>query len=66
MNSDWENSDDRSSNPLDLTFLDVEELSRYVTGTGKILPRRITRMTSKQQRHITKTIKRSRNMLLMK
>jgi len=66
MNSDWENSDDRSSNPLDLTFLDVEELSRYVTGTGKILPRRITRMTAKQQRHITKTIKRSRNMLLMK
>ena len=51
---------------MDLTYLDVDELSRYVTGTGKILPRRITRMTSKQQRHLTKTIKRSRNMLLMK
>ena len=66
MNSDKEKSGDRSRNTLDLTYLDVEELSRYVTGTGKILPRRITRMTSKQQRHLTKTIKRSRNMLLMK
>ena len=66
MNSDKEKSGDRSRNTLDLTYLDVDELSRYVTGTGKILPRRITRMTSKQQRHLTKTIKRSRNMLLMK
>ena len=66
MNSDKEKSGDRSRNTLDLTYLDVDELSRYVTGTGKILPRRITSMTSKQQRHLTKTIKRSRNMLLMK
>lgn len=66
MNSEKEKSGKRSNNPLDLTFLDVEELSRYVTGTGKILPRRITHMTAKQQHHITKTIKRARNMLLMK
>lgn len=53
-------------NPLDLTPMDTELLMRYVTDTGKILPRRITGLTAKQQRHITNTIKRARNLLLMK
>lgn len=56
----------RSWNPMDLDFRDAEILSRYVTETGKILPRRVTRLSAKQQRHITKVIKRARNMLLMK
>ncbi len=51
---------------MDLDFRDAEILSRYVTETGKILPRRVTRLSAKQQRHITKVIKRARNMLLMK
>ena len=46
-------------------FTDTAVLSRFVTGTGKILPRRITGLSAKQQRRITKMIKRSRNMLLM-
>ena len=29
----------RSLNPMDYTFNDVEQLSRFVTETGKILPR---------------------------
>ena len=49
-----------------MTEMDVEALSRYVTDTGKILPRRITGLSAKQQRHITQVIKRARNMLLMK
>jgi small subunit ribosomal protein S18 len=56
----------RSKTPLDFDFTDAELLSRYVTETGRILPRRITGLTARQQRHITKTIKRARNMLLMK
>lgn len=56
----------QSKNPMDLTYTDVEKLYRYVTGTGKILPRRITGLTARQQRHVTKVIKQSRNMLLMK
>lgn len=52
--------------PLKLTHTDVEQLSRYVTDTGKILPRRITGMTAIQQRHITRVIKQARNLLLMK
>jgi len=56
----------QSKSPLELTHFDVELLSRHVTDTGKILPRRITGLTAKQQRHITRTIKRARNLLLMK
>jgi small subunit ribosomal protein S18 len=40
-------------------------MSRYVTETGKILPRKMTRLSSKQQRKINKAIKRARNMLTM-
>ena len=49
----------------DLTWNDVEKLSSYVTGTGKILPRRITRLSAVEQRHITRVIKQARNLLLM-
>jgi small subunit ribosomal protein S18 len=55
-----------SKTPEDYTFFDTEALTRHVTDTGKILPRRITRFTAKQQRHVTKTIKRARSLLLMK
>lgn len=55
-----------SKNPLDLDYIDVELLSRHVTDTGKILPRRITGLTARQQRRITTLIKRARSMLLMK
>ncbi len=65
--ADEESTQDRNSkNPIDLDYTDVEVLSRHVTDTGKILPRRITGMTAKQQRRVTSTIKRARNMLLMK
>ena len=56
----------QSRNPMDLAFTDVEALSRFVTETGKILPRKYTGLTSAQQRHVTTQIKRSRSMLLMK
>ena len=56
----------QSRNVSDYTFLDADTLRRFVTDTGKILPRRITGFTAKQQRHLTKTIKQARNMLLLK
>ena len=56
----------QSKNILSYDFTDVEQLTKYVTETGKILPRRITGLTAKQQRHVTKSIKRARAMLLMK
>ena len=53
-------------NPSELTFRDVDQLRRYVTDTGKILPRKYTRLTSAQQRHVSRVIKQARNLLLMK
>ncbi|HCJ11652.1 MAG: 30S ribosomal protein S18 [Verrucomicrobia bacterium GWF2_51_19] len=51
---------------LDLRCTDVDFLKRYTTETGKILSQRYTRLSSKQQRHVTNMIKRARNLLLMK
>jgi small subunit ribosomal protein S18 len=48
-----------------LTFQHAPLFARYVTDTGKILPRKITGLNAKQQRHITRMIKQSRNLLLM-
>ncbi len=53
-------------NAAELKFTDSESLGRFVTETGKILPRKFTGLTSKEQRHVKKTIKHARNMLLMK
>ena len=55
----------RSRNPRDFTFNDVEQLSRFVTETGKILPRKDTGLSAKHQRRITNRIKQARNMLTM-
>jgi small subunit ribosomal protein S18 len=49
--------------PID--YKDVNLLRKFVTERGKILPRRITGLTSKQQRDMTLSIKRSRQVALM-
>jgi small subunit ribosomal protein S18 len=56
----------QQKNILELSYLDVDHMRRFVTDTGKILPRRITGLTPKEQRHLARTIKTSRSMLLMK
>ena len=56
----------QSKTPMDLKYTDVHIFQRYVTDTGRILPRRITGLTARQQRHVTTCIKRARNMLLIK
>lgn len=56
----------RSRNPMDFQYSDVEPLSRFVTETGKILPRKETGLSAKLQRRVTKLIKQGRNMLTMK
>jgi small subunit ribosomal protein S18 len=63
---DSEKQQKQSKNPSELTFTEAESFARYVTDTGKILPRRITGLSAKHQRDITRQIKRARNMLLMK
>lgn len=64
--SEQESNTSQKKCPLDFTFRDTAELSRFVTDTGKILPRKYTGLTSKQQRHVSRVIKQSRSMMLMK
>ena len=45
--------------PMD--YKDTEALGKYITEKGKILPRRITRLSSKDQRTLTRLIKKSRH-----
>ncbi len=56
----------KKKNVMELTFVDADSMNRYVTETGKILPRKFTGLSAKEQRRIKKTIKHARNMLLMK
>jgi small subunit ribosomal protein S18 len=49
----------------DINYKDVALLKQFVTERGKILPRRITGVSAKQQRTITKAIKRARCIALM-
>ncbi len=49
--------------PID--YKDVDLLRKFVTERGKILPRRITGLTSQQQRDLTASIKRARILALL-
>lgn len=41
-----------------IDYKDVELLSKFLTEQGKILPRRMTGLTTKQQTRLTKAVKR--------
>ncbi|CBN59406.1 30S ribosomal protein S18 [Kamptonema animale CS-326] len=53
----------KPGDPID--YKDVDLLRKFVTERGKILPRRITGLTAKQQRDLTTGIKRARILALM-
>lgn len=46
-------------------YIDLDILTQYITEQGKILPKRITGLTTKKQKEITKQIKRARLLSLM-
>ena len=43
-----------------IDYKNVDLLSKFITEQGKILPRRVTRLSAKQQRVVTKAIKQAR------
>ena len=43
-----------------ITYKDIKILTNFFSEQGKILPRRVTGLTSKQQKKITKLIKTAR------
>jgi small subunit ribosomal protein S18 len=51
--------------PEEIPFTSPQLMSRFITDTGKILPRKYTGFSAKQQRRVTSNIKRARNMLTM-
>jgi small subunit ribosomal protein S18 len=55
---------DQTPTPAEIPFTTPQAMVRFVTDTGKILPRKYTGLTAKHQRAVTRTIKRSRNLLL--
>ena len=52
--------------PESIAYKNPDVLKRFVTESGKILPRRVTGMAAHMHRRITRAIKRSRSVLLMK
>jgi len=51
---------------LEITdYKDVKMLRRFVSDTGKILPRRVTGLSAKMHRKVTREIKRARSINLL-
>lgn len=48
-----------------IDYKDVRLLSRYISERGKITPSRITAVSAKKQRELSKAIKRARNLALL-
>ncbi|MCS7031839.1 MAG: 30S ribosomal protein S18 [Gloeomargarita sp. SKYG116] len=53
----------KPSDPID--YKDIDLLRKFISEQGKILPRRVTGLTAKQQRQITRAIKRARILALL-
>ncbi len=48
-----------------IDYKDVKLLQRFLSERGKIVPRRITAVSSKKQRELARAIKRARNLALL-
>ena len=52
-------------NAIPIDYKDIKLLSRYVTERGKIIPSRISSISTIKQRELSKAIKRARFLALM-
>ncbi|MBL4612373.1 MAG: 30S ribosomal protein S18 [Emcibacter sp.] len=48
-----------------IDYKDVRLLSKFISERGKIVPSRITAVSTKKQRELAKAIKRARNLALL-
>jgi len=53
------------TNAPKIDYRDIKLLSRYISERGKIVPSRITAVSAKKQRELSKAIKRARFMALL-
>jgi small subunit ribosomal protein S18 len=49
----------------EIDYKDIDALKQFITDRGKIIPRRITGISLRYQRMLTKAIKRARYMALL-
>jgi small subunit ribosomal protein S18 len=54
-----------SPNAPKIDYKDVKLLQRFISERGKIVPRRITAVSSKKQRELARAIKRARILALL-
>ncbi len=52
-------------NAQEIDYKDVKLLGRFVSERGKIMPSRITAVSTKKQRQLSRAIKRARNLALL-
>lgn len=55
----------KSAGYKDVDYKDIETLKQFITERGKVLPRRITGVSTKFQNLLKKAIKRARHMALL-
>ena len=55
-----ENNNNEAINFDVLTYKDIKILTNFLSEQGKILPRRVTGLTSKEQKRVSKLIKTAR------
>ncbi len=48
-----------------IDYKDVDTLRKFVNERGKIVSRRVSGLSAKQQRMVTRAVKRARNMALL-
>lgn len=54
-----------NSSKQTLNYKDIDSLKKFINDQGKILSRRNTGLSSKQQKELTKSIKRARILALL-
>ncbi len=55
----------RPSPDLVFDYKDPETLKQFISETGKIVPARVSRLSSKQQRELTTQVKRARQLAIL-
>ena len=53
------------TNKIEPDYKDVKLIGRYISERGKIVPRRLSGITAKNQRRLAKAIKRARHLALL-
>ena len=57
--------DEKKDRPVNIDYKDTTLLRKYISDRGKIRARRVTGVTSQQQRQIARAVKNAREMALL-